>query len=447
MIARLLLMLASALVLGNEGWAVPLGFKTIPETALPGAQQSDEHYRKGLERLAAGDLAGAEHAFREALASRPRSVSPLLGLAEVAFKRKRLDEAGALLRQATETAPDNFHAQISLGRYLRLKQQYPEALEAFRKAAALDPKAVQPRLALGDLYLLSGKPKEAAEAYQSAQAIDPELAVAHYALGVAQFKLGDSERALTELKKASELEPENPLPHLERARIYVELRKPDDALSAVNEALRIQPSLVEAGLLRGDILLAKGDAVKAEAEYTRLAATNQKLASPRLRLAMLYQQQGRTDAAIRSYRSAIAIDPKLALAYNNLAWILSAQKKTLAEAERMARKAVDLAPDVAQFHDTLGWIYRAEGKLAESHGALTKAIQLGPNDLTVAAHLGIVHAECGDRKKAMELLEKALGQGKNFPGADEAETILATLRKDKAIGAGSRASHCLQPAS
>ncbi len=97
------------------------------------------------------------------------------------------------------------------------------------------------------------------------------------------------------------------------------LKKPDDALSAVDDALRIQPGLAEASLLRGDILLAKGDLSKAEAEYKRLALRYKRLAAPRLRLAMLYQQQGRTDAAIEWYRLAIQTDAKSALAYNNLA--------------------------------------------------------------------------------------------------------------------------------
>lgn len=443
MIARLGLMLVGVLAFWNKAWAVPLGFKTVPESTLPAAQQSERYYRDGLEQLVAGDLPGAERSFRKALENHPGSVGPLLGLAEIAFKRKQLDEAGALLQQAVKISPDNPYAQTSLGRYLRLKQQYLEAREAFRKAAALDPKAVEPRMALGDLELtVFGRAKEAVDAYQSALAIDPNRAAAHYALGIAEFKLGDSERAITELRRASELEPSNPLPLLELARIYVVLKKPDDALSAVNGALKIQPSLAEASLLRGDILLAKGDLSKAEAEYKRLALRYKQLAAPRLRLAMLYQQQGRTDAAIEWYRLAIQTDTQSALAYNNLAWLLSNQKPSLAEAERLARKAVELAPDVAQFYDTLAQIYRAEGKLSNSYSAMAKAAQLAPTDPMIIAHFGILQAECGDQAKAIELLEKALSQSKRFPGSAKAETVLESLRQEQAGGVKRRAADC-----
>lgn len=428
MIVRSILKLALLLSLVNTTWAIPLKSEIAPLFA----QSEEAAYLRGLEKLTTGDLSGAEQAFHESQLNLPKSASPLLGLAEVAFQRKQIEAAGALIRQAVETEPDNSYAQTSLGRFLRLKKQYPEAEQAFRKAADIDTKAFEPRMALGDLYLIHfGKPEAAASAYESALNIDPQRASAHYAMGVAQAKLGNSERAVAELRKAGELEPNNPLPSLELTRVYLMLKKPDDALNAVDQAIKIDPNLVDAGLLRGDILLAKGDVAEAEKEYVDLASRHQKLAGPQLHLAMLQQHQGKNEAAIKSYQSAIAADPKLALAYNNLAWLFSSQKKNLAEAERMARKAVELAPEAAQFHDTLGWIYRANGKLAEARATLEKAVQLAPEDTSIIAHTGIVLGESGEQTKAVELLQKALSKDKNFPGVTEAEAALNKLTVKK----------------
>ncbi len=438
--ARGFLILIGLLTWGS-GWTVPTGFKWVPESSLPRARQSEESYRKGLESLVAGDLAGAEAAFRENIRRNPKSANAMLGLAEIAFRRNRLEEAGSLIHQAVEIAPDSPHAQTSLGRYLRLTRQFDQAMEAFGKAAELDPNAVEPRLALGDLYLMVfGKPKQAVEAYQTAVAIDPNRAAAHYALGVAQFRLGEHTSAITELRKAATLEPENPLPHLELARIYLNLQKPTDALTSVGEALRIQPELAEAGLLRGDILLAQGEVAQAEAAYTQLAERHPKIASPRLRLAMLYQQLGRREEAIDSYRSAIALDSKLAPAYNNLAGLLGEQKQHLAEAEALAAKAVALAPHVAHFHDTLGWIYRAQGKLNAAYQTLGKAARLAPNDPAIAFHWGTILAACGDRQEAIVQLERALKRSDRIPNATEAAALLNSLRHQEGTDANSKQS-------
>lgn len=422
-------------------WAVPTGFRWVPESSLPQAQQGNEYYRKGLERLVAGDLAAAEQAFQESIQHYPKTASAMLGLAEIAFQRTQIAEAGKWIQQAVEIAPDNPHVQISLGRYLRLTGRFKEAQDAFRKAAESGPNMAEPQIALGDLYLtVFNKPEKAVEAYRTAIAIDPNRAAAHYALGVAQFRLGDHPSAISELRKASELAPENPLPHLELARIYLTLQKPTDALASVDQALRIQPGLVEAGLLRGEILSAQGQVVQAERAYIQLAKRHPKIASPRLHLGMLYQQLGQKEEAIDAYRAAIAIDPQLALAYNNLAAILSEQPPNLAEAESLAAKAVALMPQVAHFHDTLGWIYRKKGKLTESYQALGKAAQIAPNDPTIAFHWATILADCGDRPEAIVQLERALKHSDRFPDAAEATALLNSLRNEEGTDTKSKRS-------
>ena len=419
------------LIAWGSGWTVPTGFKLVPESSLAEAQQADEHYREGLERLVDGDLAAAEQAFRESIKNYHGAANAMLGLAEIAFQRNQIKEAGVWINKAVEIAPDNPHAQTSLGRYLRQTGHYKGSQDAFRKAIEFGPSMTEPRIALGDLYLtVFNKPKEAVKTYQSALAIDPNRAAAYYALGVAHFKLGDNANAVTKLKKASTLEPGNPLPELELARIYLKLGKPADALKAIDEALRIQPNLIEAGLLRGDILLAQGNIAPAEEAYTQLAERNPKIASPRLHLAMLYQQLGRREEAIASYRSAIAIDPKMAPAYNNLAGMLSEQKENWAEAEQLARMAVELTPQAAPFLDTLGWIYRGEGKLAESYQILSKAAQMAPDNPSIGAHWGIILADCGDHGKAIIQLEKALKKTDHFQDSAEASALLNTLTRE-----------------
>ena len=57
-----------------------------------------------------------------------------MGLAEVAFKRDQINEAGEILQEALAVQPNDVYVQTSWGRYLYLKKKFPEAEVAFKKA-------------------------------------------------------------------------------------------------------------------------------------------------------------------------------------------------------------------------------------------------------------------------------------------------------------------------
>ncbi|HVY61849.1 MAG TPA: tetratricopeptide repeat protein, partial [Planctomycetota bacterium] len=60
----------------------------------------DDPLRRGEERWRSGDLAGAEAAFREALAAGPGAPEPVLGLAGVLADQDRFDAALRVLDRA-----------------------------------------------------------------------------------------------------------------------------------------------------------------------------------------------------------------------------------------------------------------------------------------------------------------------------------------------------------
>ena len=57
------------------------------------------------------------------------------------------------------------------------------------------------------------------------------------------------------------------------------------------------------------------------------------------RIGMLQQEAGAAKEAYESYERAIRIEPKLALAYNNLAWLAATRRERLAEALAWIQKA------------------------------------------------------------------------------------------------------------
>jgi len=89
----------------------------------------------GNAEVKLGDRAGAEEAFRKALAIDANSRDALNNLAWLLYQQKRLDEAEAFARQAVaQTGPDSYLVLDTLARVLAAKGSCDEALRTFQQA-------------------------------------------------------------------------------------------------------------------------------------------------------------------------------------------------------------------------------------------------------------------------------------------------------------------------
>jgi len=84
--------------------------------------------------------------------------------------------------------------------------------------------------------------------------------------------------------------------------------------------------------------------------------------------------EGKYDAAVKSYRQAIQMDPNNAEAYSLMGSAL-AQAGKYREAEEALRKAVALKPNFAEGYFHLGNFLKSQGKESEAQEAFSKARQ------------------------------------------------------------------------
>ena len=87
-------------------------------------------------------------------------------------------------------------------------------------------------------------------------------------------------------------------------------------------------------------------------------------------------QQGKLDEAIAEYRTAIRLQPDLAVAHYNLGNALKDQGK-LDEAIAEYRTAIRLQPDYAEAHCNLGIFLQQQGAYTEGLEMLRKGHELG----------------------------------------------------------------------
>ena len=79
------------------------------------------------------------------------------------------------------------------------------------------------------------------------------------------------------------------------------------------------------------------------------------------RSATLYEGTGRRADAIPHYEEAIKLDPNLAIAKNNLAYLMADEGKNLDRALDLAQEAKSQLPESGNVADTLGWVLLKKG--------------------------------------------------------------------------------------
>jgi tetratricopeptide (TPR) repeat protein len=145
-------------------------------------------------------------------------------------------------------------------------------------------------------------------------------------------------------------------------------------------------------------------------------------------LGTILELQGRKDEAKARYNKALQIDPRAAVAANNLAWIDSNSNGNLDVALQLAQTAKSQLPSRHEVDDTLGWIYYKKGLSSMAIESLESSALKAPNNPSYNYHLALAHHQAGNNAEAKKYLEKALAANPKFDGADEARKLLESIK-------------------
>ena len=214
-----------------------------PEKRRP--RRKAAHASRALESAyqchRAGDLAGAERAYRRVLELDPGNAAALSHLAVFERGRGNLEAARALLSRAVESAPGDASTRSNLASLLQELGRLPEALEQYREALRLDPSHLSARYNLGKALQRLGEFESALECFEALCARSPRDAGAWAALGLAHQDAGRSEEALASWRRALELNPSSAEAHSGIGTLHMERGAFAEAEAAFRAALRSDP--------------------------------------------------------------------------------------------------------------------------------------------------------------------------------------------------------------
>lgn len=178
---------------------------------------------------------------------------------------------------------------------------------------------------------------------------------------------------------------------------------------------------------------AAGQAVSAVLDYESALASGWSSPPMLVSLGNLYRGLGRSADAEALYRRAIEEDPRLARAYNNLAYLLAEQNRELDEAIRLARQALVLDPANPLFMDTLGMALMGRQRYQEASDVLERAwgrSRWYPTRTQIEIGLRLARAHFHNRQEhlAAEVLREILSMDPRTPIPDELKPLAGPKR-------------------
>lgn len=119
------------------------------------------------------------------------------------------------------------------------------------------------------------------------------------------------------------------------------------------------------------------------------------------------ERQGQIDSAISVLEHVVAESPRNAQALNYLGYLLADKNLRLDYARDLIKRALDMEPTNAAYLDSYGWVYFRLGDLNKAIDYLTRAAEL-TSDATIFDHLGDAYSAQGKPAEARVWWQKAL---------------------------------------
>jgi tetratricopeptide (TPR) repeat protein len=430
----------------------------LDEVVAQNAKNTDAQLLKGQLLLEDGKRDEALERVRAAAEAAPRSTAAQFALGQIYSSRGDVSGAQTAFQKVLEINPQATAARVELSRLQLASGRHEESWKSVSEAAKQEPNSLEVRLALVRSLIASREFAKAQLEVDALTALYPNLATVHVQRGMLAGERKDAVQAKADFDRALALDPRS----LEAAAALVALhlsRRDTTAvvdtriadgdtraevlmlsarthalagdLAAAETLLRktidVEPSLLPAYAMLGQIYLRQKKLDQARQEYDALAQRQSRPVGALTMAGIIYQVQGNTTEARRRFEQVLSLDPRAAVAANNLAWMYAEGGDNLDAALQLAQAAIVAAPESPEIMDTLGWIYYKKKLPEMAIQAFTRAVEKAPSNPTYRYHLGLAQAMEGDEARAERSLSKALELRPDFPGADDARKTLSVL--------------------
>lgn len=219
-------------------------------------------------------------------------------------------------------------------------------------------------------------------------------------------------------------QPARPEFYVELGEAWLNAGNPRNAASAFEQALKRAPNSSVALLDLADALTRSGQSARATEVLKRGISAG--LSDP-----LLWYQLGVATHDATALQKALALDPGMAEAHNELGELL-ASSGNLPRAETEFREALRIEPDVPAAQSNLGHALAARGALAEAAWYFERAVHRTPNDAETRVNYAATLSALNRSDDALRQLQAALKLRPNFGLAHLNAAAILAARGDAA---------------
>ncbi|HVP54973.1 MAG TPA: tetratricopeptide repeat protein [Candidatus Eisenbacteria bacterium] len=350
-----------------------------------------EYYVRGrgylLDYQRPENIDAAIQQFEQALKASPNYAPAYAGLGEAYWHGYRADRGTAWLDRAKVNCekaliadPKVADGHTCLGNLYNDTGKYENAVAEFQRAFSSDPRSVDALNGLAEAYDRMGNPAAAEATYKQAINLQPQYWAVYNWLGTFYYGQARYEDATAMFRKVTEMMPDNHRGYDNLGAMYLLEGKYDDANKALNRAIDLRPTMTA---------------------YSNLGES--------------YYFSHRFPEAAAMCEKARALDDKDYLNWGNLADAMYWTPGRRPESFAAYQKAIELARALLQVNpkDATALAYVADysamtGDKRSALNSLQKALQLSPHDPDIMYRAALVHNQLGNQAQTLDWLKKAV---------------------------------------
>ena len=356
---------------------------------------AEAHYMVGVIRSARHEIDAAISSFNKVVEVNPLAVDAQLELSRLHLAQGATDTSVQYALAAVRAQPGNPAARVHLARGLMARGDLAGAEAELDQLNQAYPDAASVHSQLGLLALRKSDHRAARHSFDRALELDGNLLEPLAGLVFVDVSAGDPTGARVRVEEHLAGKPNDPDLLLLAATVHLASRDYAQAERTLRRVLAVDSSKLQAYGMLGQIYLSQERLEEARTEFETLANRSPLMIAPHTMVAMILEFQGKSAEAQRRYEQIMEIDPRAAVAANNLAWIYAENGGNLDIALQLARTAVGQLPDHAAVNDTLGWIYYRKNLATLAIGPLQTSVEREPENPVFHYHLGLAYARTG----------------------------------------------------
>ncbi len=332
-----------------------------------------------------GLLDDASALLHTTLRANPSSLPVVEALAGVLILQTRVQEATGIVRTAVTQHPHDKDVQVLYLRTLVLANDTAQAEALSRALLVSNPNNWEVLYLTGSLKLFEGDYPASQKYLERSVALKPDDAESRFDLGVALARMKAESAAKEQLQKAIALGYNKPEVHIELARTLQALGDASAAqeqLQLYQQSLRAQSAQTQAAgqAALADQAVNAGHLQQAIELYRNALATDPNEPLLAYKLAMALDKSGDIAGERTALEHAIELNPRFALAQNQLGY-LDSQQGDSGSAEKHFRLAVQADPGYASAWMNLAATLYLESEWQESKAAVGHVLLLDPSSI------------------------------------------------------------------